>query len=162
MTRAVPPSVDVVPQRVADLIDVYGRLSADAAQQDSTTSDLEAATAGVRALLAAIADAIEAAEQRVATARDEGYSEGYEAGFKDGCARTDLLAAEVASAHGLLARAEAAEAALLRLQQDKALSPDPTRTGFWALHNCGKCSDGRKPCLWGNHLNCDRPNARND
>lgn len=39
--------------------------------------------------------------------------------------------------------------------------PDPKRSGFWALHNCAGCEDGRYPCIKGGHNQCYGPRARN-
>lgn len=40
--------------------------------------------------------------------------------------------------------------------------PDYSRPGIFALHNCWKCNDGKRPCVNGNPAQCDYPRARND
>lgn len=40
--------------------------------------------------------------------------------------------------------------------------PDYSRTGMFVLHNCSRCSDGKKPCVVGNPSQCEYPHARND
>lgn len=38
--------------------------------------------------------------------------------------------------------------------------PDPTRTGFWALHNCAGCENGKWQCITDGGRNyCDGPRA---
>lgn len=39
---------------------------------------------------------------------------------------------------------------------------DHTRSGNFVLHNCWKCDDGQKPCVWGDPYGCEYPHARND
>ncbi len=41
-------------------------------------------------------------------------------------------------------------------------SRDPTRTGMFILHNCWKCSDGKRACVVGNPRQCEYPHARDD
>ena len=40
--------------------------------------------------------------------------------------------------------------------------PDHSREGIFVLHNCSRCSDGRRPCVVGNPSRCEYPHARND
>jgi len=50
----------------------------------------------------------------------------------------------------------------LRESMERAMSPDPTRSGIFQNHSCAYCDSGNKPCRQGHPNRCDYPHARND
>lgn len=51
---------------------------------------------------------------------------------------------------------------VLKDEMEKAMGPDPTKTGIFSDHRCSWCRDGELPCRQGQPTNCDYPRARND